>query len=515
MEVTKIIELVVFSVYLLFMLAIGFGFMNKNNTLNDYFLGGRGLNRWVAAMSAQASDMSGWLLLGLPGTAYLVFGGTTEAIWTAVGLAIGTYLNWLFVAKRLRKQTEVSNNSITIPVYFENRFEDKTHILRLASAVFIMFFFLIYTASQFTAGAKLLEATFGIPYIFGLFIGAAIITGYTFTGGFNAVAWTDLVQGIIMFFAILIVPFIIISQLGGFDSTVISFKGLESVKNEVFSWIPKSKAGSLDILLLISSIGWGLGYFGQPHILSRFMAIKKPEEVRPARVIAMIWVIITLAAAVVIGVLGKLYFDAGLAPQNYTDMVNSDSEQVFMMLIQSIFGTSKNFFMIIIAGLLLTAILAAIMSTADSQLLVTASTFGEDVYHLLAKNKPDGKKLVNISRIAVIVVAIVAILISLDKNSSVFDLVSMAWGGFGAAFGPCIIFSLYFRRMTAPAAIAGVLTGGVVDIAWHYLSGGIFDIYELVPAFIISSIVIVVVSLLTKCPDSVSKQYDDAQNMEI
>ncbi len=515
MELSKIIEMVVFAVYLLFMLAVGFGFMNKNNTLNDYFLGGRGLNKWVAAMSAQASDMSGWLLLGLPGTAYLVFGGTTEAIWTAIGLAIGTYLNWLFVAKRLRKQTEVSNNSITIPVYFENRFEDKTHILRVASSIFIMFFFLIYTASQFTAGAKLLEATFGVPYTAGLFIGAAIITGYTFTGGFSAVAWTDLVQGIIMFFAILFVPFIIIHQLGGFESTVIQFHGLEAAKSEVFSWIPKSTARTVDVLLLISSIGWGLGYFGQPHILSRFMAIKKSDEVRPARIIAMVWVLITLAAAVVIGVLGKLYFDGALAPQNYANMVNADSEQVFMLLIQSIFGTSKNIIMILIAGLLLTAILAAIMSTADSQLLVTASTFGEDIYHLLSKNKPDGKKLVTISRYAVIAIALIAVCISLDRNSSVFDLVSMAWGGFGAAFGPCILFSLYFRKMTAPAAIAGVLIGGIVDIVWHYMSGGIFNVYELVPAFIISSIVIVVVSLCTKCPESVSGQYDKAQQSEI
>lgn len=515
MDLTKVIELIVFGLYLLFMLSIGFGFMNKNNTLNDYFLGGRGLNKWVAAMSAQASDMSGWLLLGLPGTAYIVFGGTTEAIWTAIGLAIGTYLNWLFVAKRLRKQTEVSNNSITIPVYFENRFEDKTHILRLASAIFIMFFFLIYTASQFTAGAKLLEATFGIPYVWGLIIGAAIITAYTFTGGFSAVAWTDLVQGVIMFFAILIVPFIIIYQLGGFENVSIGFKGLESVTGEVFSWIPKNPFGGVNVLLLISSIGWGLGYFGQPHILSRFMAIKSSKEIQPARVIAMFWVIATLAAAVVVGALGRLFFTSGLAPANFTEMVNGDSEQVFMLLIQSIFGNSGNIILTVIAGLLLTAILAAIMSTADSQLLVTASTFGEDIIPLVSKKELSNKKMVSISRLAVAIVALIAIFISLDRNSSVFDLVSMAWGGFGAAFGPCILFSLYWRRMTAPAAIAGVLTGGIVDIVWHYLSGGIFDVYELVPAFVISSIVIIVVTLLTKCPETVSAQYDNAQKAEI
>ena len=512
---TIVIQVVVFAVYLLFMLLIGFGFYNTNNTLNDYFLGGRGLNKWVAAMSAQASDMSGWLLLGLPGTAFLVFGGTTEALWTAIGLLIGTYLNWLFVAKRLRKQTEVSNNSITIPVYFENRFEDKTHILRVASSLFIMFFFLIYTASQFTAGAKLLEATLGVPYVVGLIIGGVIITGYTFTGGFKAVAWTDLIQGIIMFFAIIGIPIIIVCQMGGFEGTAIEFKGLEAAKNEVFSWLPKSAGGTINILLLVSSLGWGLGYFGQPHILSRFMAIRSPKEVRPARIIAMIWVILTLGAAVLIGVLGKVYVENGMVAQNYVEMVNGDSEKIFMVLIQTIFGGSKNIFMIILSGVFLTAILAAIMSTADSQLLVTASTFGEDLYRLFSKKKPSSDSLVRISRYAVVVIALIAIFISLNRNSSVFELVSMAWGGFGAAFGPCILFSLYYRKTTAPAAIAGVLTGGIVDIIWYFLKGGIFNVYELVPAFIISCLVIFVVSQFTKCPESVSKQYDEAQTIEI
>lgn len=519
LNLQMIIQLAVFALYLLIMLLIGFVFMNKNNSLNDYFLGGRGLNKWVAAMSAQASDMSGWLLLGLPGTAYLVYGSTTEAIWTAIGLAVGTYLNWLFVAKRLRKQTEASDNSITIPVYFENRFEDKTHILRVASSLFIMFFFLIYTASQFTAGAKLMEATLGVPYVVGLIIGGVIITGYTFTGGFKAVAWTDLIQGVIMFFAIIIVPFIIVHQLGGIESTKIEFKGLEAVAGEVFSWLPRSTTGKINILLLVSSLGWGLGYFGQPHILSRFMAIRSPKEVQPARVIAMIWVIITLAAATLIGVLGRVFVENGLMPANFADMVNSDSEKIFMMLIQSIFGGSGNIIMIVLSGVFLTAILAAIMSTADSQLLVTASTFGEDLYHLFSKKKPSGDKLVRISRFAVVVIALIAILISLNQDSSVFDLVSMAWGGFGAAFGPCILLSLYYRKMTAPAAIAGVLVGGIVDIIWYFMPGdilgGIFGIYELVPAFIISSLVILIVGHLTNCPKSVSDQYDRAQALEI
>lgn len=515
MSVSIIIELAVFALYLLIMLLIGCGFYKKNDDLSDYFLGGRSLNKWVAAMSAQASDMSGWLLIGLPGTAFVLFGGTTSAIWTAIGLLIGTYLNWLLVAKRLRKQTQVSNDSITIPVYFENRFKDKTKILRIVSSLFIMFFFLIYTASQFTAGAKLFEATFGVPYLWGLLIGGVIIIGYTFLGGFRAVAWTDLIQGIIMFFAIVVMPFIIISNLGGFHQTVLEFKGFEAATGEVFSWLPKTAAGSVNILLLVSALGWGLGYFGQPHILTRFMAIRASSEIRPARVIASVWVIITLAGAVIIGALGKIYLEVGHVPENLMTLATNDPEKIFMVMIQSIFGGIGNVFGMLLCGIFLTAILAAIMSTADSQLLVTASTVTEDIYLSVAKKKPSSKKLVWMSRIAVIVVSVIAILLALNPESSVFQLVSMAWGGFGAAFGPCIIFSLYWRRMTAPAAIAGVLTGGIVDIVWYFLEGGIFEIYELVPAFLISCLVIVVVTLLTKVPEDVASQYDEAQLSDI
>lgn len=515
MQMSTIVELAVLATYLIIMLLIGLGFYRKNEDMSDYFLGGRSLNKWVAAMSAQASDMSGWLLIGLPGTAYLLFSGTTSAIWTAVGLLIGTYLNWLFVAKRLRKQTQVSNNSITIPVYFENRFKDKTKILRIASSLFIMFFFLVYTASQFTAGAKLFESAFGVPYVWGLLIGGIIIIGYTFLGGFKAVAWTDLIQGIIMFLAIIVMPFIIISQLGGFEQTMLGFKGAEAVTGEVFSWIPKDTFGTVNVLLLISSIGWGLGYFGQPHILTRFMAIRSSSEIRPARIIACIWVIITLAGAVIIGALGKVYIDTGLANASLTQIVNGDSEKVFMVLIKSIFGNMNNIIGMLLCGIFLTAILAAIMSTADSQLLVTASTVTEDMYLSFAKKTPSQKKMVWISRIVVMVVSVIAILLAFNPNSSVFGLVSMAWGGFGAAFGPCIIFSLYWRRMTVQGAIAGVLTGGIVDIVWYFMKGGIFEVYELVPAFIISCLVIVIVSLCTKLPEDVAAQYDEAQAAEI
>ena len=510
-----VIEFLVLAAYLLMMLMIGLGFYRKNEDTADYFLGGRSLNKWVAAMSAQASDMSGWLLLGLPGTAYALFAGTTEAIWTAIGLLIGTYLNWLLVAKRLRKQTQASGDAITLPVYFENRFLDKTKILRIASSLFIMIFFLVYTASQFAAGAKLFEAAFGIPYSVGLLIGGVIIIGYTFLGGFKAVAWTDLVQGIIMFFAIIILPFLIISHMGGWDQTVLQFRGAEAVKGEIFSWLPKSSAGTVNILLLVSSIGWGLGYFGQPHILTRFMAIRSSKEIQPARVIASVWVILTLAGAVIIGVLGCLYVNAGLAGPELTGLVENDKEKIFMVLIQSIFGSSSNIISIIVCGIFLTTILAAIMSTADSQLLVTASSITEDFYGSVAKTKPSQKKMVWLSRGAVIVVSLIALFLAMSPSSSVFDLVSMAWGGFGAAFGPCIILSLYWRRMTVQGAIAGVLSGGIIDIIWYFMKGGIFDIYELVPAFLISCVVIVVVSLCTKLPKEVAAQYDAAQKIEI
>ncbi len=511
----KIVQFAVLAVYLIIMLLIGLGFYKKNESMSDYFLGGRSLNKWVAAMSAQASDMSGWLLMGLPGTAYALYTGTCSAMWTAIGLLIGTYLNWLLVAKRLRKQTQVSNDSITIPVYFENRFNDKTKILRIASSLFIMVFFLVYTAAQFAAGAKLFEAAFGVPYKLGLFIGGIIIIGYTFLGGFKAVAWTDLIQGIIMFFAIIVMPAIIISKIGGWDQTMIQFKGMEAVKGEVFSWLPKNAASGINVLLLISSIGWGLGYFGQPHILTRFMAIRSSSEIQPARVIATIWVIITLACAVIIGMLGSLYISSGHAAAELAAMANGDPEKIFMVLIQSIFGMSGSIIGAILCGIFLTAILAAIMSTADSQLLVTASSITEDFYGSVCKTEPSQKKLVWISRGAVIVVSLIALALALNPSSSVFDLVSMAWGGFGAAFGPCVLLSLYWRRMTVQGAIAGVLTGGILDIVWYMLKGGIFDVYELVPAFAISCIVIIIVSLCTKLPEDVAAQYDKAQTIEI
>ena len=348
-----------FVLYLGVMLGIGIYFYRKNSNVSDYVLGGRNLNPWVAAMSAQASDMSGWLLLGLPGTAYVLFEGTTEAIWTAIGLALGTYLNWLIVAKRLRKYTKVSGDSITLPDFFQNRFRDNKGVIKLLSSIFILIFFLFYTASMFSAGAKLFKTVFGVPYTVALIIGSVVIVSYTFLGGFLAVCWTDTIQGILMFVALVVAPIIAYVKLGGGDGVSTA---LAALSQQEFTFLPHLKDGGINIMLLISSLAWGIGYFGQPHILPRFMAIRKTKEIRPARIIAMVWVLITLAAAIIIGVLGKA-LTPGL----------SDPESVFMVMVQDLFHP-------ILTGVFLTAILAAIMSTADSQLLVTSSAVSSDIY---------------------------------------------------------------------------------------------------------------------------------------
>ncbi|WP_209010617.1 sodium/proline symporter PutP [Anaerovorax sp. IOR16] len=485
---------VIFAIYLISQALIGVIFYNKTKNMSDYALGGRKLNSWVTAMSAQASDMSGWLLIGLPGLAYVVYQGTSEAIWTAIGLALGTYLNWLFVAKKLRKYTEVSNDSITLPDFFENRFRDKKHILRALSAIFTVIFFLIYTAAQFSAGAKLFSTVFGLPYTVGLIIGALIILSYTAFGGFSAVCWADTVQGTIMFFALIIVPIIACSDMGGFSQVMVRLSELTTDSLGIF---PMNN-GSIDALLLASALGWGLGYFGQPHILVRFMAIESPEQIKKSRVVAMIWVIITLSAAVFIGLIGKAYMP---------NLV--DGETIYMDMINFMFSD-------VISGLLLIAILAAIMSTASSQLLVTASSVSSDLYSLISKKKMDEMTMVWMSRFTVIVVAAIAILLALNPNSSVFGLVSCAWGGFGAAFGPLILFSLFWRRMTVQGAIAGMIAGGITDLLWYYLKniaqiGGMFNIYEIIPGFIIASLCIVVVSLCTTPNEEVLAEFDSVK----
>lgn len=466
---------VIFAAYLLFMISIGVLYYKKTKNLSDYILGGRKLNSWVTALSAQASDMSGWLLLGLPGYAYL---SGMESVWLGIGLAAGTYLNWKFVAKKLRQYTQVAGDSITIPVYFENRFRDKSHSLRIISSILILVFFLLYTSSGLVAGGKLFNTVFEIPYQQALLIGALVIITYTFLGGFMAVCWTDFFQGMLMVCAIALVPLAAMKGIGGYDSTV---SIIESIDPQLLNPWTALAGGAIP---LISNLAWGLGYFGMPHILVRFMAIESPEKIKQARIIAMVWVIISLIFAVVVGIVGRAY----LYPEFLGE---AGSETIFMVMI-------NNMFTPIIAGILLAAILAAIMSTADSQLLVAASAFTEDIYRIIMRKNAGEKELVWMGRFAVIIISAIAYLIARDPNNSVMGLVSYAWAGFGAAFGPVILFSLFWRNTTRNGALGGMIVGGLTVIIWKQLSGGIFDLYEIVPGFLLSCITIYAISILDK-----------------
>lgn len=498
-----IIHAIVLVIYLVGLLGVGVYFFNKSKNQSDYFLGGRNLNPWVTSMSAQSSDMSGWLLMGLPGTAFLLTAknGLGEAFWTALGLAVGTYLNWLFLARRLRKYSEHSGDSITIPTYLENRFHDKTHLIKIISALFIVIFFLIYTAAQFSAGAKLFNAVFGLDYIYALIIGALVIVSYTFLGGFLAVCWTDFFQGILMFLAIITIPIIAVVKLGGTGETLDLAASLSNLPNGlgIREW---TGIGSISVLGIVSTLAWGLGYFGQPHILSRFMGIRHSRDIKPARRIAMVWVIVSLSAAVILGVVGKAYMSTIVSNDALASM---DGEKIFIYMVQNILHGP---WLAIIAGILLTAILAAIMSTADSQLLVTSSAVSEDICKNIFKNL-DEKYLIWISRISVLVVAVIAVFIASDPESSVFDLVAYAWAGFGAAFGPAILISLYWKRMNWQGALAGILSGGVMVIVWRTLIKSHFNLYEILPAFVVSAFFIIVVSLVTAKPNSVIENKHD------
>jgi len=456
-------------------------------------------------MSAQASDMSGWLLMGLPGLAYCIYAGTTEAIWTAIGLAVGTYLNWLIVAKRLRQYTKISGDAVTLPEFFANRFRDESGILKGISAFFILIFFIFYTASMFSSSAKLFKSVFGMEYTTALIIGVVIIVIYTFLGGFLAVCWTDMIQGILIFIALVVVPVIAYIKGGGIDGIQSVF---ETVDADKFNILPFTDGGALDIMLLISSIAWGLGYFGQPHILPRFMAIKSPKEIRPARVIATIWVVITLGMAIVVGVAGRALYP-GLA----------DTETIFIVMVKDLFPP-------VLTGIFLTAILAAIMSSADSQLLVASSAMSKDIYGGVINKKAGEKKLMWLSRISVVIISILAaLLVSVENpkpdslmekiNESVFDLVSFAWAGFGAAFGPIVLFSLFWKKTTKPAAVAGIIVGAFVTCVWWMFDGGILNLYEIVPGFLLSSLVIVVVSLFTKADDEMVEEFEKVKSVEI
>lgn len=472
--------LVMFLVYLLFMMGVGIYFYNKgkdDGSLSGYLIGGRNLNPFVAAISAGASDMSGWLLMGLPGAAYLA---GVSAGWIGIGLAIGTWFNWTFVAKRFRIYTEVAGDSITVSDYFENRFADNSRLLRVISAFFILFFFLIYTASGFVAGAVLFDTVFGLSYINGLILGSVVILIYTVLGGFLAVSWTDLFQGILMLVALVGVPLKVISTIGGAESALDTAR---LINPNVLNLFKNPDGSSLGFWAIASLLAWGLGYPGMPHIITRFMAIRDANETKRAKRIAIFWIFLGLLCAVLIGVLGMVYLkDQPLG--------GNDVEKVFMVLIKDIFHPA-------IAGIFLAAVLASIMSTVDSQLLVASSSVTKDFYQVFFKKEANDKELVIIGRIAVIVISIVAFIIALNPDSKVLDLVSYAWAGLGATFAPVVILSLYWKDMNRHGALAGMIIGGITTIVWNNLSGGIFEIYELLPGFIFACLAIFIVSKLT------------------
>lgn len=479
---------IAFILYALVIIGIGIWSFKKSKNMSDYYLGGRQLGSWTTAISAQASDMSGWLLMGLPGS--VLVGGLTQS-WIAIGLFLGTYLNWLLIAKRLRKMSYAAGDAITIPEYFQKRFFNDHVVVRFICAVIIFFFFLIYTASAFSSGAKLFNFVFGAPYKLSLTIGALIIISYTFLGGFLAVCWTDLIQGILMFAALAIVPIVAVSNVPDMGTAFQSALTSGAIQDYYLSFI-HNPDGSLAVTTIISGLAWGLGYFGMPHILVRFMAIKSSDMIKKSRIIATVWVFVTLTAAVLVGIFGMMFLHE---PENaeILEKFNAmgDSEKIFMFLSSSLLPA-------LIAGIVLSAILAAIMSTADSQLLVTSSAVTNDMFKLFKKDASE-KTLMWISRGAVILIAVIAYLIALDENNSVMGLVSYAWAGLGAAFGPAMLLSLFWKRMTIQGTVAGIIAGGASVIIWENvpaLSGT--GIYSLAPAFIIAILAIVIVSKLTK-----------------
>ena len=484
---------VTFLIYVCLMMLIGYLAYRRTHNLSDYILGGRRMGKWVTALSACASDMSGWLLLGLPGYAYAA---GLEAGWIALGLLAGTYLNWHLVAARLRHYSFIAGDSQTLPAFFENRFRDDSHALRVVSAIFILLFFLFYTSSGLVAGGKLFNAVFELPYHWAVTVGALVIVVYTFVGGFLAVSWTDLFQGLLMALALLIVPVIAISSLGGWDNTLSTLNATNPALLDALNDIDNEPLGALAVLSLLA---WGLGYFGQPHILARFKAIRSVDEIPAARKIAMSWVTLTLLCAVLAGIAGIGYLQPPLE--------GADSEKVFILLVEALFHP-------VIAGICLAAILAAIMSTADSQLLVSASVFTSDFYKVWFRRSASEQELVWTGRFAVLSIAIIALVLAWNPERKVLDLVAYAWAGFGAAFGPALILSLFWRRMNRNGALAGIIVGGVTVVVWKQLSGGLFDLYEIVPGFVLSLLAIVITSVLTRGPEQeVLQEFDQASGM--
>ena len=484
--------LISLTLYFIVMLLIGlYAYKKSTSDVAGYMLGGRSLSPSVAALSAGASDMSGWMLMGLPGAMYLT---GVSSIWIAIGLVIGAFLNYLVVAPRLRTYTEIANDSITLPDFFENRFNDKSRLLRIVSSLVIVVFFTLYTSSGIVAGGKLFESSFGLNYEVGLYVTAGVVVAYTLFGGFLAVSLTDFVQGCIMFIALVLVPIVAISEVGGIAEMQTTIETINPELLNIFSGV--SAIG------IISAMAWGLGYFGQPHIIVRFMAIRNVKDMPTARRIGMTWMIVAIIGAMATGF-------AGIAYVAKTGIKLDDAETIFIVLSQLLFSP-------LIAGFLLAAILAAIMSTISSQLLVTSSSLTGDFYQAFLHRDASEKQLVLVGRISVFLVALVAIYLAYDRNSSILSLVSNAWAGFGAAFGPVVIGCLYWKGMTRNGALAGIISGAVTVLIWIYapitINGQSLSawMYEIVPGFIVCSLAIYVFSKLSpKVEDSISTKFDE------
>ena len=479
-----------FALYFAAVLLIGWLAYRRTATISDFILGGRRLGSGVAALSASASDMSGWLLLGLPGLAYA---SGLSSLWLAGGLLLGTWLNWRLLAARVRVFTEHYGDALTLPEYLANRFQDRGGLLRGIAAFFILLFFLIYTASGLVAGGKLFEAAFGLPYLWAVAAGTLAIILYTAVGGFLAVSWTDVLQGLLMAAALVAVPLFAVAQLGGVGPAL---AGISAVDPDLLDPFMADAGVPMTLMAAVSLAAWGLGYFGQPHILARFQGIRSAGAVTRARRIAVAWVAITLCGATLTGLAGIPLLDPPL--------VGDERERVFMDLVGILFHP-------LIAGLCLAAILAAVMSTADSQLLVSSAAFTEDFYRRLIRPAAGPGELVLAGRLSVLVLAGLAFVLALDPDAMVLDLVSYAWAGFGAAFGPVLILSVYWRGMTRGGALAGVLAGGLTVVAWKQISGGIFDLYELVPGFVLAWLAAWLVSRAGRAPSGdVTAAFDRA-----
>ena len=505
--------------YMAVVIGIGIYFAKRSNqSSEDYFLGGRSLGPWVTAMSAEASDMSGWLLMGLPGVAYWC--GLSDAAWTSIGLALGTYINWLLVAKRLRRYSAVAGDAITLPDFFSNRFHEKKKVIMTLSALFILIFFTVYASSCFVTCGKLFSTLFGASYQSMMIAGALFVVIYTFLGGFLAESASDFMQAVVMIFALTVILITGTLAAGGLQAVVdnaknipgfFTFFGIASPSvdangiQQVANGAPVfGEAGSYGFLTIISTLSWGLGYFGMPQVLLRFMAIRKTDELVRARRIATVWVVISLAAAVLIGLMGRAMF-----PVHETLNTASGAENVFIVL-------SRHLLPPLLAGLVMAGILAATISSSDSYLLIAASAVSLNIFKGILKKDASDKQVMTMSRIILLLIAVAGVVIAMDENSVIFTIVSFAWAGFGAVFGPIMLFSLFWKRTTQAGAVAGMVTGGAMVFLWKLVLkplGGVFGIYELFPAFVLSCLVILVVSLLTPVPSAqIQQEFDLARN---